>query len=87
MDEQIISTAAEVWLQLLQEEFFLEIANHDIGATHATKYASGVDARMAMLRQAYLQGRDDATAQPADFDADVARVETANTANKSREKH
>lgn len=77
-----ISLAAEAWLQLLQEEFSLEIANHDIGAKHATKYASGAEARMAMLRQAYLRGRHDATAQPADFDADVARVEAANAAKR-----
>jgi hypothetical protein len=73
-----ISDAAELWLRLLVEEFMCEIANHDIGAKHACKYESGTEARMAMLRLAYLRGREDALAQPTDFDADVARVEAAN---------
>ena len=76
-----ISAAAEIWLRLLAEEFMCEIANHDIGAKHACKYESGAEARMAMLRLAYLRGREDATAHPADFDADVARVEKANAEN------
>lgn len=79
-----ISAAAEIALQLLQEDFTIEIANHDIGAKHACKYASGADARMAMLRLAYLKGREDATKTPADFDADVARVEAANKSRVTR---
>lgn len=76
--EHVISAAAEISLRLLEEDFFLELANHAIGAKHATRFASSSEASMAMLRLAYLKGREDATAQPADFDADVARVEAAN---------
>ena len=77
-----ISDAAEIWLRLLEEDFFLELANQAIGAKHATKYESSSEATMAMLRLAYLKGREDATAQPADFDADMARVEAANRAKR-----
>lgn len=76
-----ISLAAETFLQLLEQEFATEIANHQIHSEHV-KYSSASDARMAMLRQAYLRGRHDATAAPADFDADVRRVEEANAANR-----
>ena len=74
----VLSPAAGLWLRLLEEDFFLELSNHAIGSRHATKYESSAEATMAMLRLAYLKGRSDATAQPADFDADVARVEAAN---------
>ena len=74
-----LSFAAETFLQSLAETFWVEIANHDIGAHHATQYPSGADARMAMLRLAYLRGREDALTPPADFDADVKRVTDANT--------
>ena len=77
-----LSDAAEIWLRLLEEDFFLELANQAIGAKHATKYESSSEATMAMLRLAYLKGRSDATAQPADFDADMARVEAANRAKR-----
>ena len=77
-----ISTAAEISLRLLQEEFFLELANQSIGARHATKYASSDEATMAMLRLAYIKGRSDETARTTDFDAGVARVEAANNARR-----
>ena len=82
MDETF-SIAAETWLQLLVQEFMCEIANHEIGSPHV-KYASGVEARMAMLRLAYLRGRDDALAVSADFDIDVKKVEAANAANVAK---
>ena len=73
-----ISLAAEVALQLLVEGFGAELGNHAIQSEHV-KYPSKHDALMALARTAYLKGRSDATAQPADFDVDVARVEAANT--------
>ena len=71
MDE--ISEAAELWLELLDGDFWCELANHSIGSEHV-KYPSSTEARMAMLRLAYLKGREDATAQPADFDTAVTRI-------------
>ena len=74
-----ITEAAELWLRLLDDDFWCEIANHAIHSEHV-KYPSATEARRAMLRLAYLKGRDDATAQPDNFDAAVARVEAANAA-------
>ena len=68
-----ISEAAELWLELLDGDFWCELANHSIGSEHV-KYPSSTDARMAMLRLAYLKGRDDATARPEDFDTAVTRI-------------
>ena len=71
MDE--ISEAAELWLRLLDDDFWCELANHAIHSEHV-KYPSTTEARMAMLRLAYLKGREDATAQPEDFDTAANRI-------------
>ena len=79
--DNIISDSAETFLRALADEFWCEMANREIGATGATyKYESGDDARMAMLRLAYLRGREDER-EPFDqrsFDADIQRVQDAN---------
>ena len=77
----IITDAAEVYLQMLLSAFYCERGNAMIRSRHA-KFASVGECDMAMLRLAYLKGREDATAQPADFDADVARVMAANQAKR-----
>lgn len=80
-----ISDGAETFLRQLEAEFYLEIANRDIGASGATyRYASGADARLAMLRLAYLKGREDEREpfDKRDFEADVARVRAANQAKR-----
>lgn len=80
-----ISDGAETYLRQLEAEFYLEIANRDIGASGATyRYASGADARLAMLRLAYLKGREDEREpfDKRDFEADVARVRAANQAKR-----
>lgn len=59
-----ISDAADLWLRLLDDEFWCEIANHEIGSPHV-KFASVKDAKLAMLRLAYLKGREDATKSPS----------------------
>lgn len=76
-----ISAAAELWLQMLETDFTCELGNHAIQSEHV-KYDSATDARRAMLRLAYLKGREDATYQQADFDADVARAMEANKARR-----
>ena len=81
MVDELLSPAAEIWLRLLEEDFSAELGNHAIHSEHV-KFSSAADARMAMLRLAYLRGRSDATAQPADFEADVARIEAANRAKR-----
>lgn len=85
--DNIITDAAELWLRLLEDEFFCELANHAIGSKHV-KYPSGPEARMAMLRKAYLKGRADAMTQIAvdessDFEADVARVVARNRGRRN----
>lgn len=72
-----ITDGAETWLRLLERDFSCELSNHAIGS-EAIKYPSSAAATMAMLRLAYLRGRHDALAPPADFDADVARVASVN---------
>ena len=69
----IISDAAEFYLGSLVTDFGCERANTAIQSRHA-KFATMRDADMAMLRLAYLRGREDATAQPEDFDTAVARI-------------
>ena len=77
--DTIISDAAELYLQMLRADFSCERGNIMIQSRHA-KFASMGECDMAMLRLAYLKGREDATATPADFDADMARVMAANEA-------
>lgn len=79
MDAEALSPFAEDWLAQLADRFYLELANHDIGAKHACKFDSYQEAMLAMLRLAYLKGREDA--QPPDtrtFEETVADVEAAN---------
>lgn len=78
-----MSDAAEIFLRALDEEFECELANHAIHSEH-TKYESASDARMAMLRLAYLRGREDEREpfDARDFAADVAKVEAANAAKR-----
>lgn len=78
----VISDAAELWLGMLEDEFWCEIANHAIGSKHV-KYPSGTEARRAMLRKAYLKGAADARTQigvdeSSDFDRDIAKVIATN---------
>lgn len=68
---------AELWLDMLRAHFACELANHSIDSEHII-YESSSEATMAMLRQAYTRGAQDATKTPADFEADVAAVEAAN---------
>ena len=79
--DNIITDATEVYLQMLLSDFSCERGNTMIHSRHA-KFASVGECDMAMLRLAYLKGREDATAQPADFDADVARAMAANKAKR-----
>lgn len=72
----------ERWLAALEETFWCEIANHEIGSTHACRYPSATAARRDMIRQAYAQGLKDAQ-PPSDFDADVQRVHDLNEANRA----
>ena len=59
-DEQpILSENAEIFLRLLEDDFFCEIANHSIGSEHVV-YPSAVAAKLAMLRFAYARGVKDA---------------------------
>ena len=71
----IISESAETYLGSLVTDFGCERANTAIQSRHA-KFATMRDADMAMLRLAYLKGREDATATPPDedFDTAVARI-------------
>ena len=73
-----LSPAVELWLKLLADRFWCEIANHNIGAHHACQYASSDEANFAMLREAYLKGRSDVLEPPLDFDADVKTVAETN---------
>ena len=70
-----ISEGAELWLELLENDFTCELGNHAIQSEHV-KYASATEARKAMLRLAYLKGREDATATPPDedFETMAARI-------------
>lgn len=80
--EQPISDGADIWLRMLDREFECELLNHNIGSEHV-KYATASDARMAMLRQAYQRGVEDATAPaPTTFEEDAARVEAVNNSAK-----
>lgn len=72
-----LTDGQEAWLRELEREFSCELSNHAIGS-ESVKHPSSAAATMAMLRLAYLRGRHDAIDPPADFDADVARVEMAN---------
>ena len=76
-----ISETAELWLRLTEQEFGLKIANienclysNDSARARTFGYASPAEARMAMLRLAYLKGREDALTAPPDFEADVKRI-------------
>ena len=76
-----ISAAAELWLRMTEDEFWLIVANIDncIHSDNAARaqtfgYASATDARLAMLRLAYLKGKEDASSERPDFDADVKRI-------------
>lgn len=73
----IITDGAETWLRLLARDFSCELSNHAIGS-ESIEYPSSAEATRAMLRLAYLRGRHDALTPPADFDADVAKVEAVN---------
>lgn len=80
-----ISDGAELFLRSLEQEMWCEIANREIGASGASyKYPSRQDAVLAMLRQAYLRGREDVIDpfEKRDFDADVQRVQDANKATR-----
>ena len=78
-----LPTYAETFLRLLEQDFYCEIANHEIGSEHV-KYSSLQEARLAMLRLAYLRGRRDATDGPDEtFEQAVAVVEAANAAARS----
>jgi len=75
-----LTTSAETFLRLLEQDFYCEIANHEIGSEHV-KYSSLQEARMAMLRLAYLRGKADATEGPEEtFDQVVAAVVERNRA-------
>lgn len=78
-----LSDAAELWIRLTEDHFWVIIANLELHAQdgttadHPSPYASASEARRAMLRLAYLKGQADLQ-PPADFDADVKRVEDSN---------
>ncbi len=75
-----ISDAAEAWLRLLHEEFGYELGNQAIQSEHV-KYPSATAAELAMLRKAYLRGRQDAQLDAVpqlDFQHDVERVNAVN---------
>lgn len=78
MEIDELSPAVELWLTLLVDRFWCEIANHDIGSKHACKYSSGTEARLVMLREAYYKGHSDALEPRADFEAAVQQVAETN---------
>lgn len=77
-----LSPLAEHWIRLLEDQFWLIIANLELHAQdgttgeHPSPYASPTDARRAMLRLAYLKGQADLQ-PPRDFDEDLKRVEAS----------
>ena len=79
----MISDAAEGWLRALEDEFYLELCNHMIHSKHV-RYASASEAQMAMLRQAYLRGREDALTPPIDSETFTQQVEATNAKARVR---
>jgi hypothetical protein len=81
-----ISDAAEAWLSELHDDFAYELGNQAIASPH-TKYESSKAAVLAMLRQAYVHGREEALralTPPPDFDQDVTQLEQRQPINTSR---
>ena len=76
-----LSLAVEFWLSSLEEEFSLEILNQstDAHAKHC-RFPSAAEAKIAMLRRAYLKGYADAV--PATFEEDVERVSGVNATQR-----